>query len=90
MCRCLGIPARAVTNYVSAHDTDETLTVDRFFDENGDLIEKTTTDSMWNFHSWVDVWMARPDLPPGYGGWQAIDATPQEASQGLFQLGEFF
>ena len=26
--------------------------------------------------------MARPDLPPGYGGWQAIDATPQEASGG--------
>lgn len=26
--------------------------------------------------------MARPDLPDGYGGWQAIDATPQEASDG--------
>jgi len=26
--------------------------------------------------------MARPDLPKGYGGWQAIDATPQEASDG--------
>lgn len=31
---------------------------------------------------WNDVWMARPDLPSGYGGWQAIDATPQEASDG--------
>ena len=31
---------------------------------------------------WNDVWMARPDLPLGYGGWQALDATPQERSQG--------
>ena len=38
-------------------------------------------DSIWNFHVWNDVWMARPDLPKGYGGWQAIDATPQELSQ---------
>jgi hypothetical protein len=30
---------------------------------------------------WNEVWMARPDLPEkGYGGWQACDATPQEAS----------
>ena len=35
-----------------------------------------------NFHVWNDVWMARPDLPTGYGGWQAIDATPQETSDG--------
>ena len=35
-----------------------------------------------NFHVWNDVWMARPDLPLGYGGWQAVDATPQERSQG--------
>ena len=32
------------------------------------------------------MWMARPDLPPGYGGWQAIDATPQETSDGKFTL----
>ena len=24
--------------------------------------------------------MSRPDLPAGYGGWQALDATPQEES----------
>ena len=24
--------------------------------------------------------MERPDLPPGFGGWQAVDATPQEES----------
>lgn len=31
--------------------------------------------------------MARPDLPPGYGGWQAVDSTPQETSQGTFRCG---
>ena len=24
--------------------------------------------------------MARPDLPAGFGGWQVLDATPQEES----------
>ena len=45
------------------------------------------SDSIWNFHVWNDVWMARPDLPVGYGGWQAVDATPQESSGGLYQCG---
>lgn len=31
--------------------------------------------------------MARPDLPPGYGGWQIVDATPQEQSGGMFRCG---
>lgn len=31
--------------------------------------------------------MARHDLPPGMGGWQAVDATPQETSQGTFRCG---
>lgn len=35
-----------------------------------------------NYHVWNEVWMGRPDLPVGYGGWQALDATPQEASDG--------
>lgn len=26
--------------------------------------------------------MARADIAPGYGGWQAVDATPQERSRG--------
>lgn len=26
--------------------------------------------------------MSRPDLPPGFGGWQVVDATPQETSDG--------
>lgn len=26
--------------------------------------------------------MVRPDLPPGLEGWQVVDATPQETSDG--------
>ena len=40
----------------------------------------TRPDSIWNFHVWNEVWMERRDLPQGYGGWQVIDATPQESS----------
>lgn len=85
--RTLGIPARTVSNFVSAHDTDDSLTVDKFFSEKGDPISDVNSDSIWNFHVWSDAWMARNDLPPGYGGWQAVDATPQETSMGMYQMG---
>ena len=35
-----------------------------------------------NFHVWNESYFQRPDLPEGYGGWQAHDATPQEVSEG--------
>lgn len=63
----------------------------RYFDVFGDLIangpDGDCNDSCWNFHVWNDVWMARPDLPSGYGGWQIIDSTPQELSGGFFCCG---
>ncbi|XP_078475577.1 uncharacterized protein LOC144736808 [Lampetra planeri] len=85
--RCLGIPARTVTNYASAHDTDGNMTTDIIVDENMEAIEKLTKDSVWNFHSWSDCWLQRPDLPRGYGGWQAVDATPQQRSEGVYRCG---
>ncbi|XP_063310997.1 protein-glutamine gamma-glutamyltransferase K [Pelobates fuscus] len=85
--RCLGIPGRTITNFASAHDTDKNLTFDVYFDENMKPLEDKNSDSVWNYHCWNDCWMTRPDLPPGYSGWQAIDATPQETSSGTYCCG---
>ncbi|XP_071973968.1 protein-glutamine gamma-glutamyltransferase 5-like isoform X2 [Engystomops pustulosus] len=85
--RCLGIPARVVTNFDSAHDTDGNLSIDEYYDITGKPISRGKRDSVWNFHVWNEAWMERRDLPPGYNGWQALDATPQEASNGIFCCG---
>ena len=31
---------------------------------------------------WAEAWFNRQDLPPGYDGWQAINPTPMECSEG--------
>ncbi|XP_033318648.1 hemocyte protein-glutamine gamma-glutamyltransferase-like [Bombus bifarius] len=92
VCRALGIPSRVVSNLVSAHDANASLSVDRYYTKDNEELDYDPNnlegeDSIWNYHVWNDVWMARPDLPKGYGGWQAIDATPQEPSGGIYQCG---
>ncbi|RWS15225.1 Hemocyte protein-glutamine gamma-glutamyltransferase-like protein, partial [Dinothrombium tinctorium] len=87
ICRTLGIPSRAVTNFASAHDTDKSLTVDSYFDSDGSFLQEVSRDSIWNFHVWTEAWMKRNDLRPEYSGWQVIDATPQEKSQELYRAG---
>ena len=55
-----------------------------FFDANGEENFQVNSDSVWNYHVWTEVWMSRPDLPAPYDvrGWQAVDGTPQEESDG--------
>lgn len=83
----MGIPSRVITNYSSAHDTQSSLTVDYFMTDKGEIMTEMNSDSIWNFHVWNEVWMDRPDLGDGYGGWQAIDATPQEQSEDMYKCG---
>ncbi|XP_071774120.1 coagulation factor XIII A chain [Centroberyx gerrardi] len=85
--RCLGIPSRVVTNFYSAHDNDGNLRTDIILDENGRIDRNRTRDSIWNYHCWNECFMSRPDLPAGLGGWQVVDATPQETSDGMYRCG---
>ncbi|XP_028462045.1 coagulation factor XIII A chain [Perca flavescens] len=85
--RCLGIPSRVVTNFYSAHDNDGNLRTDIILDENGRVDRGRTKDSIWNYHCWNECYMSRPDLPTGFGGWQVVDATPQETSDGMYRCG---
>ncbi|KYO28280.1 protein 4.2 [Alligator mississippiensis] len=85
--RCLGIPTRVVTSFTWAHNTGGHLSVDEYYSESGDKVACNGKASIWSFHAWNECWMARPDLPPGYDGWQVLDATPQEKSGGPSSCG---
>jgi transglutaminase 1 len=89
--RALGIPCRPVTNFVSAHDTDASRSIDYYFDSNHEEMPNLCSDSLWSYHVWIEGWMERPDLKGAYGGWQALDATPQvpiaHSAGGVFTLG---
>uniref|UniRef100_A0A670ZQ26 protein-glutamine gamma-glutamyltransferase n=1 Tax=Pseudonaja textilis TaxID=8673 RepID=A0A670ZQ26_PSETE len=85
--RSLGIPTRVVTNFDSGHEKDGNLVIDVYYDNTGQLLPRESKDSIWNFHVWNECWMVRRDLPPGYDGWQVLDATPQESSNGLYRCG---
>ena len=88
--RYLGVPSRIVVNFRSAHDTPSKKT------GKYDGVIIAEKESVWNFHVWVDAWMRRDDLDlKGYDtsllyGWNAVDATPQEMSDGAYQMGPAF
>ncbi|XP_070686853.1 protein-glutamine gamma-glutamyltransferase 2 [Pempheris klunzingeri] len=86
--RCLGIPTRLITNFLSAHDVDGNLSVDILLNEELESLDsRGKQDSSWNFHCWVESWMKRDDLSKGNDGWQVLDPTPQELSDGEFCCG---
>ncbi|TSK16040.1 Coagulation factor XIII A chain [Bagarius yarrelli] len=84
--RCLGLPARVITNYCSAHDNSGNLMTDIVLDEDGSL-DRDISDTIWNYHCWNEVFLKRRDMPDNYSGWQAVDATPQEISEGYYRCG---
>ena len=45
--RTLGIPARPVTTYESAHDTEANRTIDYYFDVNYNNLPDKSADSIW-------------------------------------------
>ena len=90
VCRAIGLPARSITNFASAHDSDASVSIDQeyVFDKKKDKYVKLPGgDSIWNFHVWNEVWMSRTDLGRGFDGWQVIDSTPQETSGGVYRCG---
>lgn len=87
--RGLGLASRPVTTFQSAHDTEANRAIDKFFTPEWEPVAGLTSDSIWSFHVWTETFFARSDagleLPRAVasaGGWQAVDATPQELSVG--------
>lgn len=86
--RTLGVPSRPITTFDAAHNTMDDLIINRcnVTNPSWDIRPYCDGDSIWNFHSWTEAWMTRPDLCegtdfcPNYSGWQIVDGTPQEPS----------
>lgn len=45
--RCLGIPTRVVTGFTWAHNTNSSLNVDEYYDENGMLLTHDKSARVW-------------------------------------------
>ncbi|KAK3085527.1 hypothetical protein FSP39_004705 [Pinctada imbricata] len=91
ICRAIGLPCKSVSCYGSAHDTDKSTTIDEYYVyQNGNYVKspEMSSDSIWNFHVWNEIYCRRTDLHNRkYDGWQVIDSTPQELSDGMYACG---
>ena len=45
--RAVGIPARPITTYDSAHDTEANKSIDFYFDSSWNFMEDRSSDSIW-------------------------------------------
>ena len=45
--RCLGIPTRVVTGFTWAHNTNSSLSVDEYYDEDGTLLTQDKSARVW-------------------------------------------
>lgn len=45
--RCLGIPTRVVTGFTWAHNTNSSLSVDEYYDEDGRLLIQDKSARVW-------------------------------------------
>ncbi|CAG7831295.1 unnamed protein product [Allacma fusca] len=93
ICRALGIPARPVTNFASAHEKLEngyTFSVDEFVDKQGHDFNTNVNhkfDEIWNYHVWCEAWMQREDIGDLFNGWQVVDSMPQEFCESIYPMG---
>lgn len=87
--RTLGIPCRAISNMPSAHPNNGRLVVKKCIDDQNNEVDAFPQDATWTFHVWNEIYCKRPDLSPRgeFDGWQAVDGTPQELSDGVFKSG---
>eukprot|EP01097_Dermamoeba_algensis_P000576 TRINITY_DN1199_c0_g1_i1.p1 TRINITY_DN1199_c0_g1~~TRINITY_DN1199_c0_g1_i1.p1 ORF type:complete len:511 (-),score=161.13 TRINITY_DN1199_c0_g1_i1:175-1707(-) len=89
MMRTIGIASRQLFTFGSGHESPDNGVyhhlIEEKYDQNGNYLG-SVHGSVWNFHSWNDVWFnSRKDNAPN--GWQALDGTPQEESDGSYQMG---
>ena len=56
--RTVGIPARPITNFQSAHDSDFSRSIDYYYDKNNKMVSELSSDSVW----YVIQWNAIPDF----------------------------
>lgn len=70
--------------FVDKHHKEHHVCDSYFLEDGTDVTFKITPKHFptgtaggrpWNFHSWINIWMNRPEYE-ALGGWQSVDGTP--------------